>query len=102
MLQLAGMISSQQTAREPGTVIAKWVRNAHATNSVTRRQKEAAMSQNHTKSNALTVRSALKAGRSRVDQPDPPNRRQRRSRTRRLAVAQFGVNEHGVPTFTKA
>lgn len=60
------------------------------------------MSQNNTKSNALTVRSALKAGRSRLDQPDPPNRRQRRSRTRRLALAQFGVNEHGVPTFTKA
>lgn len=61
------------------------------------------MSQNKNKSNALTVRSAIRAGAySRVDQPDPPNRRQRATRTRRLALAQFGVNAHGVPTFTRA
>jgi hypothetical protein len=83
-------------------MIAPWVRNARASKQRHATPEEAAMSQNNTKSNALTVRSAIKAGRSRVDQPDPPNRRQRRSRTRRLAVAQFGVNEHGVPTFTKA
>ena len=61
------------------------------------------MSQNNTTSSALTVRSAVRAGRyTRVDQPDPPNRKQRASRRRRLTLAQFGVNEHGVPTFTKA
>ena len=61
------------------------------------------MSQKNTKSNILTVKSAIKAGAySRVDQPDPPNRRQRKTQARRLTVAQFGVNEHGVATFTKA
>ena len=61
------------------------------------------MSQTNTKSNALTVRSAVRAGAySRVDQPDPPNRKPRAKRTRRLALAQFGVNEQGVPTFTRA
>ena len=60
------------------------------------------MSQNNTTSGALTVRSAVRAGRNRADQPDPPNRKQRASRKRRLTLAQFGVNEHGVPTFTKA
>lgn len=61
------------------------------------------MSQNNTTSSALTVRSAVRAGRyTRVDQPDPPNRKPRASRKRRLALSQFGVNEYGVPTFTKA
>ena len=61
------------------------------------------MSQKDSKSNALTVKSAIRAGAySRVDQPDPPNRRQRKTRARRLTLAQFGVNEHGMPTFTKA
>ena len=70
---------------------------------ITRRHiKEAAMSQTNTKSNALTVRSAVRAGFSRVDQPDPQNRKPRSKRTRRLALAQFGVNEQGMPTFTRA
>lgn len=61
------------------------------------------MSQKNTKSSALAVRSAVRAGAySRVDQPDPPNRKQRATKRRRLALAQFGVNDHGVPTFTRA
>ena len=62
------------------------------------------MSQKNSKSSVLTVKSAIRAGAySRVDQPDPPNRKQRKTKqTRRLALAQFGVNEHGMPTFTKA
>ena len=61
------------------------------------------MSQKNSKSSALPVKSAIRAGAySRVDQPDPPNRKQRKTKTRRLALAQFGVNEHGMPTFTKA
>ena len=61
------------------------------------------MSQKNTTSNGLKVRTAVRAGAySRVDQPDPPNRRGRATRRRRLVLAQFGVNEHGVPTFTKA
>lgn len=59
------------------------------------------MSQNNAKSNGVPVRSAIRAGRRRVDQPDPPNQKRRASR-RRLTLAQFGVNEHGVPTFTRA
>ena len=60
------------------------------------------MAQKNSSSNVLTVRSAVRAGAySRVDQPDPPNKRQRKS-TRRLALAQFGVNAQGRPTFTKA
>lgn len=61
------------------------------------------MSQKNSTPNGLKVRTAVRAGAySRVDQPDPPNRRQRVTRKRRLALAQFGVNEHGVPTFTRA
>lgn len=60
------------------------------------------MSQKNSKSSAFTVKSAIRAGAySRVDQPDPPNQRQRKTRARRLSLAQFGVNEHGRPTFTK-
>ena len=61
------------------------------------------MSQKNSKSNALTVKSAVRAGAySRVDQPDPPNRKQRKTKNaRRLTLAQFGVNEHGMPTFTR-
>jgi hypothetical protein len=66
-------------------------------------QKETVMTQNNSKTNALTVRSAIRAGRLRADQPDPPNQRRRAARNRRrLTLGQFGVNEHGVPTFTKA
>ena len=60
------------------------------------------MPQTSTSATALTVRSAIRAGRLRADQPDPPNRRPRANRKRRLALAQFGVNAHGAPTFTKA
>lgn len=61
------------------------------------------MPQNNTNSSALTVRSAVRAGKySRVDQPDPPNSRSRVIRRRRLALTQFSVNGQGVPTFTKA
>ena len=60
------------------------------------------MSQNKSKTNGLSVRSAIRAGRLRVEQPDPVNQRQRATKRRRLTLAQFGVNEHGVPTFTKA
>ena len=60
------------------------------------------MTQNTSTSNTLTVRSAIRAGRLRADQPDPPNQKRRATRSRRLTVAQFGVNAHGVPTFTKA
>jgi hypothetical protein len=59
------------------------------------------MAQNTTNSNGLTVRSAIRAGRLRADQPDPPNRRGRATR-KRLVLAQFGVNAQGVATFTKA
>ena len=69
---------------------------------ITRCPEEAAMSQNNSKANGLAVRSAIRAGRLRADQPDPPNQRQRATKKRRLTLAQFGVNEHGVPTFTKA
>jgi hypothetical protein len=59
------------------------------------------MSQKNSKSSSLTVKSAIRAGGIvRVDQPDPPNRKQRKSGTRRLTLAQFGVNAHGLPTFT--
>jgi hypothetical protein len=70
----------------------------------TRRPKEAAMSQKNSNSSALTVKSSIRAGayNSRLDQPDPSNRKQRKTRTRRLSLAQFGVNEQGMPTFTKA
>ena len=61
------------------------------------------MAQKNSSSNVLTVRSAVRAGAySRVDQPDPPNRRQRKATSRRLALAQFGVTAQGRPTFTKA
>lgn len=66
------------------------------------------MSQKHTTSSGLKVRTAVRAGAfSRVDQPDPPNRKARTTTTtktkkRRLVLAQFGVNEHGVPTFIRA
>ena len=63
------------------------------------------MTQNTSKSNGLTVRTSLKAGAirgeaGRLDQPDRPNRRMHTA-ARRLVVAQFGVNAHGVPTFTR-
>jgi hypothetical protein len=75
---------------------------AHRINNA-QRLKEAAMAQKNSRSNILPVRSAVRAGAySRVDQPDPPNRRQRKSVTRRLALAQFGVDAHGRPTFTRA
>jgi len=60
------------------------------------------MSQKNSNSSALTVKSALRAGYNRNDQPDPPNRKQRKTRIRRLTLGQFGVNEHGMPTFTRA
>ena len=59
------------------------------------------MAQNTTNANGLTVKSAIRAGRLRADQPDPPNRG-RKTRKRGLVLAQFGVNAHGVPTYTKA
>jgi len=63
------------------------------------------MTQHTSKSNGLTVRTALKAGAirdgaTRADQPDRPNRRMHTA-ARRLVVSQFGVNRHGVPTFTR-
>jgi hypothetical protein len=72
---------------------------------IARRLKEAAMTQNNSKSSALTVKTAVRAGAfstGRLEQPDPANRKQRKTRNRRLSLAQFGVNEHGLPTFTKA
>jgi hypothetical protein len=59
------------------------------------------MSQTNTTPSGLTVKSAIRAGRLRADQPDPPNRR-KIARRYRLTVSQFGVNAHGVATFTKA
>jgi len=63
---------------------------------------EAVMSHNDSKTSGLAVRTAIRAGRLRADQPDPPNRRTREMKKRRLSLAQFGMNEHGVATFTKA
>ena len=41
--------------------------------------------------------------RGRVDQPDPPNRPQRGAwNKRRLALAQFSLNEHGEATITRS
>jgi hypothetical protein len=64
------------------------------------------MTEQTSTSNGLSVRTALKAGAvrpgaGRAEQPDRPNFRKQSSK-RRLVVSQFGVNEHGVPTFTKA
>ena len=40
--------------------------------------------------------------RGRLEQPDPPNRSQRGlGSERRLAPAQFSLNEHGEATFTR-
>ena len=42
------------------------------------------------------------ATRGRVDQPDPPNRTQCEAwRKRRLALAQFGLNQNGDATYTR-
>ena len=51
----------------------------------------------------VRVQTTIKAGRSRVDQPDPPNRRNGNAATRpaRLVAAQFRVNEHGELVFLR-
>jgi hypothetical protein len=96
--------------RRPAAVRGAWYlncdngRHVQARINVTRRLKEAVMSQKNSNSGALTVKSAIRAGGyNRADQPDPPNRKQRKTKkTRRLTLAQFGVNEQGLPTFTWA
>ena len=52
------------------------------------------MTQQTSTSNGLPVRSAVRAGRLRADQPDPPNQKRHNAPTR-LTVAHFGVNDKG-------